>query len=910
MKNRMPTKQSKLFPVWLMRSKVNPTKNRLELLSRPPLLKALDTSIDGTLTLLGAPAGYGKSTLLSDWRDQLLERNINVCWLSIDEEDNDTFQLLSYIAYSLYIGGVDFEASGIDDDSFLSQISTRKLLNIISHAVDSHQQKLVLIIDDFEHLNQAIVDSAIKPLLSYAPPNLHISIATRDTSCLKVTQLESAGLVTRLNAQEMRFTPVELGSLLPKEISKADISKVYSFTEGWPVAVQMLRGPLNKGRSLNSILKGFSDSSSLLTSYLSEEIFSGMEVDLQQFLMTISLVDRASEELANFLMETDYSAQQFDRLRSLDTLILPVQGLENTHRLHPLFREYLIDKFALTNPTGFLAMQLKTASWFEMQGNIVRAISHCLEADHPGKAEEIFANAGGIWLWLREGLTRLRAILKLFSEKSTQESPRIKLIQCLIDIKDGKIATARKNLNALQTLLNNNEKAIEQEHNEQLSHEVMIIGSTLNCYEGNVMSRSHCDALDDKIRRIDPGDSSTLGHHYTLLCVGNAQRGQFKKARSYAEKATQAFKQISSIYGEAYIAFHLGDISFAQGKSVAAENYYQKGLELARKHFNDDVGFRLVAYVFIAELKYELDQLDSLPQAIETIPKQLEEREAWFDIYAAGYITASNIEFIRHGIEAALYVIDCASAYADAENLSRLNYMLEFQRVLLHLRAGDLVKAQYVVDANQLNLERYELAEDDSIAWRERDAAVHALNRLYIHNKEYSKAIKKLNHFIQISKQHSHLKSYLRYEILLVIALYKNSNIKESHAHLVIALKLSIASQFKRFFIDEAAELLPIFESFIKLHTADKKSETFKYASQLLGVLSENPPSTSAKDILSKREREVLEQLSMGHSNKIIARNIGVSENTVRFHLKNIFAKLNANSRHRAVEIARSINLL
>ena len=130
-----------LFPIWLMRSKVYPTHQRVDVLQRPSLIKQLDACMDATLSLVCAPAGYGKSTLYADWRNKLLQANIKVCWLSLEQEDNDAFQLLTYIAYSLYEGGVDFSKAGVIEKLHFSDLSARTLLSIIHRVVEADKQK-------------------------------------------------------------------------------------------------------------------------------------------------------------------------------------------------------------------------------------------------------------------------------------------------------------------------------------------------------------------------------------------------------------------------------------------------------------------------------------------------------------------------------------------------------------------------------------------------------------------------------------------------------------------------------------------------------------------------------------------------------------------------------------------------
>ena len=903
------SEQNSLFPIWLIRSKVHPTRQRVDMLERPLLLQKLDEHLEATLSLIHAPAGYGKSTLLANWRKNLLKNNYKVCWLSLEKEDNELFQLLTYIAFSLSEGGIDFKAGGVTDDSLFKDLSPRNFLSVINHVIESQKEKVILILDDFENMDDEAIRTVIKPLLDYAPSNLHIAIASRDDSKLKITNLETQGLVKRILAENLRFSQEELRTFFPESLPTKTIQHIYTLTEGWPVTIQMFRNSIGVERDIDHILSNFKGSSGMITTYLSEQIFQNLDTELQDFLMDISLLDRISFSFVNFLRGKEDSATWFNASKSLNTLVLPVEQVEDTYRLHPLFREYLYERLTTVKPERTNELHLRTAEWFADHDNIVTATRHCIKANQPQRAVEIIEKAGGIIIWLREGLTRLRAIFKLLDGKIILNSPRMISISCLIDIKDGKVYQARSKYDEMLRNYGKSKKNLNPSEQEQINHETMLLESLLACYEGKMLSKAFCDKLNQKIPRIDPEEHTTLGHHYTLLCLAYTQLGMFELALEYAEKSISEFRYFSSVYGEVYINFHLGNIYFAQGKSLKAEDYYQTGLNLARKHFNDDKGMKLVAYILIAELKYELNQINSLPNIIETIPKQLEEREAWFDIYAAGYATASNIEFNKYGIDAAITVIDCATNYAAEQKLTRLNNLLVFQRIDLHLRAGQDKKAKEVLMQSKIDLKNYKNPDNNDIAWRESDTAVHAITRLQIKEKKFDKALSELAHFAEHAKNYGHVKSCIRYEILQSLAYQGKNDASLANLHLSHALELSRKSGFIRSFIDEGNELKKVLKQYVNEST-QASPENIEQAKNILPHFEETDNLSDPKQLLSKREHEVLQQLVRGFSNKVIAKNIEVSENTVRFHLKNIFAKLHVDNRLQAVYTAQKRNII
>ena len=524
----------------------------------------------------------------------------------------------------------------------------------------------------------------------------------------------------------------------------------------------------------------------------------------------------------------------------------------------------------------------------------------------PRQAVEIIEQEGGVFLWLREGLTRLRSIMSLLDEKTISASPRITAVQCILDTRDGKVYQARNRYEAALKHYHSVKDQMDEEEQEHTGHELMLVESLLAGYEGKMLSEKFCSQLTRNISRIDQEDHVSLGYHFNMLCFAYAQRGMFREARYYAEAAIREFRLFGSIYGEVYINFHLGDISFAEGKSEQAREHYQTGLKLTRQHFNEDLSLKLIAKVFMAELSYELNQLRGLSVMTASIPRQLEEREAWFDIYAAGYITASNVEFEKYGIDAAEAILDRALLYAGTQKLVHLTNLLLFQRMDLLLRAGLDGKAFRVLKESGLRLESYRNPGRNDIAWRERDAAAHSMILLQIREKNCEEALATLSYFSRQAKSSGHLKPNLRYAILACLAYRGKNDFASSFKHLEQALRLSVNSGFVRSFIDAGDELREILQLYMQApEYASAPPEYRQQAETIAAYFSATDEPDSTKELLSKRENEVLKYLALGQSNKLIARNIGISENTVRFHLKNIYHKLQVHNRMQAISAAR-----
>lgn len=905
------TQNWSLFPVWLLRSKVSPTRQRVDLLDRPSHILKLHQSLDARLSLVTAPAGYGKSTLLSNWRELLLEEGNRVCWLSLGRQDNDAMQLLTYIAFSLATGGVRFHNHEAGMESQRTELSERDFLSLIIHFIAETQQRVVLILDDFENLEAGVVERVIKPFLEYAPENLHLSIATRDDSLLKISSLEAKGQAVRFNANHLRFTPIELNDLLAKEYDSQTISHLFKATEGWPVAIQMIRSAIASESDVDRILGDLTGDATQIAPYLSEEVINNLDTGLQEFLMDISLVDRVDCGFADFLREQHDSQSRLSDARSLDALVLPVDSVEGTFRLHPLFREHLYERFARANPLRMKAMHARAAKWFAERGDLVEAVRHCVLAGEPERGVDILAQAGGVMLWFIEGLTRLRAILGLYDEVAIASDWRLAMVRCLLDVKDGQVAQARQLYDATTARSDVPVHDFTVAGEVSPIHEFVIMEIVISIYEGKLISDAVCREIKAKIDSLAPHEHAIRSNLLTFLCVSNLQRGRFEEARKLGELARPAFLSAGSLYGAAYIDFHLGDINFAEGNSKKAARYYKRGQDVAKKHFHDDPGMKLVTSILMSELSYELNDEQVASGLSRAVPRQLERNEAWFDIYAAGYVTSAHREYDESGIEAALAIVERAVDYAELNHLFRLTRLLACLRIDLLLRAGKTAAARYALRQSGIDIEDYKTPSENQIAWREQDAAVQAITRLLIQEGHYQKSLDVLRYFSRQAHANGHVRARMKYKILLAIAHGKNGDIRRQQENLRGALGLFASSRFIRSFLNEKEELPLMLEAFqTEARSDEDEASLVEAARSILRQYDDGPEKEDSQPLLSKREGEVLQQLVHGYSNKVIARKIDVSESTVRFHLRNIFAKLNVGSRLQAVSVARQMGLV
>lgn len=900
--------EQELFPLWLVKSKVKPARQQVCVLERPQITSRLDKNLNAIISLIQAPAGYGKSTVLSDWMSHLLAKDIDVSWVSIDREDNDPVQLLHYITFALYQGGVDMSNSGINTESYPGNHSIKNLLSILARTVESHGREVVLILDDFENLEEGAVNDVILPLIGYAPENFHIAIATRDDSNLKIADLELKGLAHRLTTDNLKFTLLELEHFLSDFIDQGTIKRVYQMTEGWPVAIQLIRSSVHQDTDIERVLNSITGSGSTIAAYLAQQIFENLEPDIQSFLMDICLVDRVSCDLADHLREANDSEKLFTKLTQLNALILPVEDVKLTYRLHPLFREFLFKKLEYDFPSRKTELYLRAAAWYSTTGDLVQASRFYIKSGHCASVEELVKSTGGISIWLTEGLARLRTIVNLLDEKTIAESPSLSLISCIIHIKDGEVYLAREKYDRILTLPGLQE---DQKNPDQLQFELMVVKTLLTVYEGSQFTDAFIDNLKDTLTKVPQNKHIMRGHLLTCLCGLHVNTGDFQDAEQYAKRALNEFDKAKALYGKAYIFFHMGELLFAQGKAAEAEARYDYGYSLVKRYFNDDKAMKFVVNLFKQELGYELNRLDSLPKTVESLYKELEDNEAWFNIYAAGYTTCFKTIFSRQSADSALRTIDNAQRYIENQKLERVKTILSCLKINILTRSGNHVAAKLELKKSGIDLDDYRYDRPAYIAWREREAIVHAVCRTLIEEGEIEEAITRLNYFLDQAQRSGHLHSSFKYHILLALAHYRHRDQESMLESLNQVISISITSGFTRPILDEGDEIKELISIYMEQGSANNVDETYiSYARSILQCFDKEKQSEQKHLAISAQELEIIQYLEKGYANKVIARNIGISHNTVRYHLKKIFSKLDVSNRSQAVSVARKRDLI
>jgi LuxR family maltose regulon positive regulatory protein len=432
---------------------------RKDLVSRPRLVEWINEGLDRKLTLISAPAGFGKTTLVSEWVKQLPDavkiKNV-VSWLSLDENDNDPVRFLNYV-----IGAIR-QAEGVDSDLGKGALGilqspqappTETVLISLINDITACPNPIILILDDYHTISSPSVSDGLSFLLEHQPPNFHLVIATREDPQLPLSRLRAGGQLNELRAKELRFNSPEAGEFLNQvmglNLSEEDIHSLETRTEGWIAGLQLAAVSIQSHENRSHLIKAFSGSHRLVLDYLIEEVLEQQSESRQNFLLQTAVLDRMTGSLCDTVTGQKGGDETLAALEQANLFIVPLDDERRWYRYHHLFADLLRKKLNETNPGQLPILHEKASDWFEQNGFPDEAIEHALKCDNFERAAvliEVQADA----IWGRGEHAKLFRFLDKLPEQVLLTKPLLGIYQATKLFTSGEQVKAELSLEAVE----------------------------------------------------------------------------------------------------------------------------------------------------------------------------------------------------------------------------------------------------------------------------------------------------------------------------------------------------------------------------------------------------------------------------------------------------------------------------
>lgn len=889
---------------------------RPKAVSRPRLIERLNEGLHGKLILISAPAGFGKTTLVSEWIEKI-ERP--TAWLSLDERDNDFTRFLSYLVAALRTIAPNFGEGVLGALQSPLPPPAETMLTALLNEMASVTGDFILVLDDYHVINAKSVDDALTFVLEHLPPQMHLIITTRDDPQLPVARLRARGQLTELRATDLRFTPSEatdfLNQVMQLGLSMADIATLETRTEGWIAGLQLAALSMRNHRDISEFIGAFAGDNHYIVDYLVEEVLNHQPEPVRNFLLQTAILDRLNGPLCDAVTGQQESSTRLEALNRGNFFVVPLDDRHHWYRYHQLFADVLYTHLMAEQPDQVAALHYRASEWYEHQGSASDAIHHALAARDFARTASLIELAmpalrrsrqeALVLGWLRAlpvELFRCRPVLSvhyagvlLQSGKLEGVEARLRDAERWLEPKVDK-GTQRESASAEMVVLDEGEfRGLAGSIAMYRAASALALGDLLATMK---YARQVPDVVseDDHLRRA--AAAGLLGIAYwTNADLEAAQR-------SYVDCMAR-LQRIGHLSDAIGCAIALADIRIVQGRLHEAMRTYEYFLALAKEQGTPVPRGTADMYVGMSDLYREHHDLNTATQLLLR-SRELGEFAGLPQNPYRWCVAMARIREVEGDLNGALDLLhEAESRYAG--DFSPNVRPVAALRTRLWIAQGRLGEAQSWAHERGLSIENEMsyLREFEHIT-----LARVLLSRYRSEGADHAllDAIQFLDRLLKAAEEGGRTGSVIEILVLQALARQAHGDIPAALIALERALTLSEPEGYIRVFVDEGSSMAVLLEK------AAKHGISPRYAHQLLtafGKTEDRPPVSHALiDPLSERELEVLRLLGTDLDGPDIARQLTVSLNTIRTHTKNIYTKLGVNNRRAAVRRAEELGLL
>ena len=565
--------------------------DRVVLIERTPLLDRIQENLGRRLTLIDAPAGYGKTTLLNQLRARLDSSGIAWAWVQIERRDCDPTSLIALLEQAARADlGVRASVSG--DTEPLARLS------MLTTLLRGSGVEACLIIDDAQFADTGACLELFEYLIHNSPQTLHIVIATRERSGIPVSGLRLQGEVHEITVDDLRFGEGDIGALFDQPLDEQVSRQLIERTEGWPVAVQLTHLTHDGSVPLEHHVNGLSGSRAELADYLNERVFKRLPEDLQQFLLETAHLERLNGDLADAVRERNDGWGKLLETWTAGVLMSRSDAPEDGwFRHHQLFLEFLRQQQIYLGREHVDALHRRAADWFFSVNDLQSAIHHAKAGNDYARAIGYVENAGGVLVGIRQGVGYLRSLLNHIPTNAVHASPRAKLCLAYVLAKEGRIVEAAKLFDEVV--------AQRVTDDRDLTDEITLIGALLRIYEDRTISDEDIAHFESLTRSTPESEPLVRGVLHNILCVTQIQAGDLKNARLSGDRSMAYYRDLDAKYLQFFIHINISIIDLEEGLLSDAQKRRMAALDLAERYFPADRGLAGIASVLLSEVHLE-----------------------------------------------------------------------------------------------------------------------------------------------------------------------------------------------------------------------------------------------------------------------------------------------------------------
>jgi LuxR family maltose regulon positive regulatory protein len=864
------------------------------------------------LTVVSAPAGFGKTTLLADWSQR---SELPVAWISLDERDDEPARFLLYVIAAIETIHEDF---GTTTRAFLGSLQSREelepVLTALSNEILELPRDFVLVLDDYHVIRSETIHDVLAFLLDHWPPPMHLVIAGRTSPPLPLPRLRARGRLTEISAPDLRFTHEEavhfLGRTMGLNLTAERVTALEKGTEGWIAGLQLaahaLKDREQEFRSMETIAGGARH----VFDYLADEVLSRQPEDVREFLLETSIVETLSGPLCEALTNRTDGREMLERLERDNLFLVPLDDEGRYYRYHHLFAAFLRERLKRERPDAFLELHHRAGLWEEADGCLSGAIEHALAAEDFGRAADLIEEETGVRRTYVDASLLLRWLGTL-PDDLVRQRPQLSLLNAWALAHSGALEAAERRLRDTEEAMKLDAGAstvgLSDEKRTMLG-EICIIRARMAAMRENApltteLSNQALDLLPEDELHLRGDVALDLGHAYCSVGDIESARTAFARAAATGRAADDLR---TALFGLRYQA----SLEISRGRLRKAEALLLDGQRLAESRPEGVPSVAGIIHTGMGELLYERGDLDEAERFLEEgIEHGTRSGEAKILVY--GYVNLARVLMARGDAEGAHSLI------REAGGLTPRWPLIWAWQARFWLAQGDVESA--------VRWAREYGATEDYLSYPRHFERI-TMARVLLGEDRTDEALDSLGNLLTGARSEGRRAHEIELLVLHALALNGRGDTEEALGFLEQALSLAEPEGFVRVFVDEGLTMAALLERVIReprddgARAGSPDGAPDAYAGRLLEHFAlEAAPSgngrsrrspTPGLEPLSEREVEVLALVAAGLSNAEIAGELYLSVGTVKAHVHHIFGKLLVRNRSQAVARARELRLL
>jgi len=856
------------------------------LVRRPRLSERLRRGMGCKLTLVSAPAGFGKTTLLGAWACELADGR-SVTWLSLDPTDDDPVRFWRYFVTA--VGGLN---PGTGDIALALLGSPQAppievILTNVLNELEDLEADAVIVLDDYHVIDSHAIHEALTFLLEHLPSRMHLIVCTRADPPLPIPRLRARGELNELREADLRFAPEEAAEFLNEamglELHAEEIAELDTRTEGWIAGLQMAAMAMRDRADIPGFIEAFTGSHRHVVDYLVEEVLDRQPEGIRSFLLESSILGPMCAPLCDAATGRTDSQAMLERLEHANLFVVPLDDERRWYRYHHLFADVLRQHMRRSQPELVPELHRRASGWYEQEGLLDEAITHALAAHDPDGAARLIEGIAGEVL-ARAEVSRLVGWVEALPEGLSRSRPELCIAHAWALFLTGRLEDAE----------GRTRDAERADNTGAHSGSVAALRANLLRVRGDVpgaieLSRKSLKLLSEDDLAVRGAVAFNLGLAYWMT-------GDMEAAKEAFADASAASRRVGNTYVALLAMRARAEIEKLGGHLHRAADIYQEALRIAEAHPSPAAG---LAHVGMGELLYEWNDLDG---AVRHLTKSINlgERSGSLDILFPARAAIAMVWQTMGDTQGALEVMQEGERAARAAELpaQMLDRLAAFG-ARLRLAQGEAATASRL-------LEERGIGADDAVD-HQNELEHLVLSRVLLAQNEVDAASDLLVRLRGAAESAGQMDTTIKALVLQALAREVQNDESGALTALERALELAEPEGYVRTFLDEGAPMAAL------LRQSVAKGVSPGYAGRLIGAFgspSAGLPARSPSENLSDRELEVLRLVASGLSNAEISHALFVSLATVKKHINNVYRKLGTHNRTSAVARARELHLL